>query len=219
MTPPGIDCRKQLGANPPVNYSYTATPELCVSDKCAGTAKTYCSGVRRAGSFFFQITRELSKLPIILSVTLLASCATSGKPSESLLGGYSSDVVYVTQLPLFLAEEDTFPKKRYVLTSSTKRGSECATRLLSPSSEGKLLPTGSRIKILRAQSYKIKAIMFGTGEGVLIYGRTNVRGFPKEIDVTDLSVRNNCENNGLQPFHFSPDPALIIPEPEISSPK
>ena len=36
-----------------------STPELCVSDrcrrvKCAGTAKTYCSGVRRFGLFFFQ---------------------------------------------------------------------------------------------------------------------------------------------------------------------
>ena len=36
-----------------------STPDVCVSDrcrrvKCAGTAKSYCTGVRRAGSFFFQ---------------------------------------------------------------------------------------------------------------------------------------------------------------------
>ena len=74
-----------------------------------------------------------------------------------------------------------------------------------------LLPTGSEIKILRAQFYKINAMMFGAGEGVLIYGRANARGFPKEIDVTDLSVRNNCEKNGLEPLQFSPDPALILP--------
>ena len=158
-----------------------------------------------------RIMNGLSRFFLILLVVLFASCATSEKPSASFLGGYSRDVVYVTQLPLYLTEDDSFPEKRYVLTSSTKRGSECATRLLSPSSKGKVLPTGSEIKILRAQSYKINAMMFGAGEGVLIYGRTNAGGFPKEIDITDLSVRNNCEKNGLEPLQFSPDPALILP--------
>lgn len=155
---------------------------------------------------------ELSKLLLTFLVVLFASCAKPGMPTTSFLGGYSTDVIYVTKLPLYLTKDDTFPKKRYVLTSSTKRNSECATRLLSPSSKGRLLPTGSKIRILRAQSYKINAMMFGSGDGVLIYGRTNAGGFPKEIDVTDLSVRNNCEKNGLEPFQFSPDPELIRPE-------
>lgn len=154
------------------------------------------------------------RIPTLIFLTLyLYGCISLGtRTSNKLLGGYKLSVTYVTQIDLFLASDESYPGERKVLKSASRRMSKCATRLLAPATDGLRLPKGSELRVTHAKSSKAIAFMVGTGEYLQIFGRTNVIGFPTEIDVTDLSVRNGCEDNGLDINLYSPDPAILRPK-------